>query len=1278
MSEQDNLREDAAPGENGETTAREESVTESASQGAEDVTAATAATVPETPDAGAAPDAAETAPAVPSAAATGKGKSKDKGKNKDKDKSTGKGKRVKVRVARRYKKRRLKRPRPLRRLLRFLLILLLGVVVGYAAIAGAVYYAVSSLTIDDLQRFGIAENVDDVLTDGGEVDLTAMSLLDLVKDLNSIRADLGAYSLESLITRYGVVLPEDVLVKLPEDLLRVPLSEFTEGNPITAVAENLKCGYLLSFLPEGALNPRMVEAIKDRPLSLLMEGRYGELLSGVRLGYLTGVSFDGQGNVVYENPEAPTSQECLALLDLGHLVDAAANNGDIMAVLAADLGEQAVAPILTGILSGTLFEKMCADKTVADVLLANPESGRYSFSLSALTDNVYLGDALNYTLVDGVWYSVYSDDDNSENDTPVSAMQRTLAGIRLSDVIDGRLDLDQTFDGLYLGDLQAGYVRGEALTAPNPEGGEPVVTGYTWLKNGAAVSKIEGKLANVVVNDLLNGGLDVNAVLGDLYIGDLQGYTQTGDRWYRTVAGQTEPQYVGAVQNAIAGISLSEVLNGNLDIVATLGTLSLGDVQGYTLKADGWHRTVAGQSETEYVGAVQDALADIGLSEILEGGLDISAALADLLLGEAMGYQRGAVTEPADQNDATDYDKYAFTKTDGVAVTGAMLEIANLRLSDVLDGKADFEGAMKNLPLGEILEYTSVDGTWYEYYVSEGHADNRPATGVLGVLADFAVNEINAESINGIEMGDILGYTPVDANGDGTRDGWLDGTEPVQGMMVVLADLTVGKISDDDALMSALRGISLGDALGYTKDGKVWYTDAGKTHKLQGIMRVLADRPIAEITEATIEGIKLGDAIGYEYNEDEKKWYDGKEEATGAIANLAGLTLAELKNQTSVLERIGEMRLSTVLDYQWNGHEWICQKTKEPATGMLEYLLGMQIKDIELHTGDMPLGYAFGYHYVDGQWSTDAESVVAPTGVTAALVDIKLNAAAGELNTMPLGKLLGYTKEGNTWYEKYVSPTSPENKKLTGVTLAFANLSVQQLGHADAVSTAMQSVSLGDAMGYTKDGSTWYQGTVEEKKPVTGILGALASSKISEIEGEVAKLPIGTLLGFTRSGTAWIDAEEKPVTGVLAAIADCKAADIEGKLNTMQIGTLLGFTKSGTVWIDAEEKPVTGLLATVADTDVENLPSRMTNLTVADVFTPEERKGILAAVPDATKISDLSTAVMQCKIVDLVEKGVIGPIDTTKNNMIASIVGSNWQEMQLLEFMNTLFGKSEP
>ena len=187
------------------------------------------------------------------------------------------------------KKKKEKEPRPRKKhrflrfigaLLRFLLVLLLGMAIAYGSIVGALYYAVSGVTVRDLQSFGILNGVEKYLTDQGEVDLTTVTVLELISDLNSVSKHLSSYSLQTLITRYGLVLPEKVMDVLPTDLMGVPLSSLLSKDIGTVITKNLKMGYLLSFLPDGALSQKVVvrthSFFKPTTLKSLLRKRLSE------------------------------------------------------------------------------------------------------------------------------------------------------------------------------------------------------------------------------------------------------------------------------------------------------------------------------------------------------------------------------------------------------------------------------------------------------------------------------------------------------------------------------------------------------------------------------------------------------------------------------------------------------------------------------------------------------------------------------------------------------------------------------------------------------------------------------------------------------------------------------------------------------------------------------------------------------------------------------------------------------------------------------------------
>ena len=1187
-----------------------------------------------------------------------KGQARQKRKEEKLKKQAERDERLKEKLKQRRPRRKHYIYRVVGALLRFTLTLVLGMAIAYGSVIGAVYHVVSGLTIDELQKFGIATEADRYLTQSGDIDLTSTSLLELIADLNAVRADLGEHTLQTLIDHYGIALPEETLAALPTDLFSVPITTLMSSEGGTVIAQNLKFGYILSFLPPAMLSPHVIETLSERPLALLTNGQYGELFAGVKLGYFTGVTFNEEGKVVPANASQLTMQEAMAELDLGRILSATTQNGDLLGVLATDLGEQALRPILSGFMTGALLEKMCEGRLVKDVILPDANTGRYTFSLPALCTGVYLGDALGYIKVGDTWYSAYTDNGDATDDVPASSMNAALAEISLLDVINGTLSLDRTFEGMYFGDLQNGYVRGEALTEPSPAGGEDIVVGYRWHRDGVEVSKMQAKIANMAVSDVLNGHLDLNATLGSLYIGDLQGYTYrevfegdtlVGHKWMKKGADNTEVE-VAPVLSAIADISLSTVLNGQLDMTAALGALTLGEVQGYTRGEDlRWYRTVTEGDESTlvYVGAVQNALANVALSDVMSGQFSLASALGELRMGDAMGYTRGDIYESKDPSDEASYDKYKFTKqgTPPAEVTGTMLEIANLPLSDVLEGRADFGDTVKDMRLGEVLEYTEHEGVWYSTFVAANSEDNVRAKGVLGVLAGNRVKELNESTVNAIAVGEVLGYTEKDTDADGTPDKWYDeSNKQVTGLLATLADITVGELSNADTLTAKIRELALADAMGYTLVDGVWYSeysndgDSTNDERLTGILAVLATQRLKDINSATIDAIYLGDAIGYTKKDTNgdgtaDTWYQNDVPATGIMATMADLTVGALKDSAAVSEKIGEVELSAVLNYKYVGGQWV-NKNNVAASGVMAHLMGLKINAVEHEIDEMPLGYAFGFYRNEetGEWYTDEALSVKPTGITASLANIHLTHAREELNSMKLGSLLGHSFNEGAWEDA-------NGKPLTGLDLVFADMLVSDLDNADKIAGALQTAKLGDSMGYKCVEGVWYKTKTDA------------------------------------SGNTVAD-EENPVTGLLGALADTEIGGVENKLKTISIGTMLDFTKKADGWYDAGNNKVTGVLAVLAGSDLNHIVGDIENMTVAQLYPNPE--GILKAIDPTTKVTELDTAVMNCNIKSLMDAEILD-ISVQKQAIFATALGADWaSKYTIIDFLNYLINGTIP
>ena len=123
-------------------------------------------------------------------------------------------------------------------------------------------------------------------------------------------------------------------------------------------------------MPEGLLSEPAKDALREKKLSDLMGGELSTLLEDIKIGYFLDVTYekqsDGSYEIVYADPAHPTTAELIAPLSMGKLLDAAANGGDVLAVVKSDIGECKLSSLLDG-----LEEPMASlldGKTLGDVI----------------------------------------------------------------------------------------------------------------------------------------------------------------------------------------------------------------------------------------------------------------------------------------------------------------------------------------------------------------------------------------------------------------------------------------------------------------------------------------------------------------------------------------------------------------------------------------------------------------------------------------------------------------------------------------------------------------------------------------------------------------------------------------------------------------------------------------------------------------------------------------------------------------------------------------------
>lgn len=478
---------------------------------------------------------------------------------------------------------------------------------------------------------------------------------------------------------------------------------------------------------------------------------------------------------------------------------------------------------------------------------------------------------------------------------------------------------DQLILGVYVGDI-LGYT---------PVYSADGTTIDFWKdKNGTKADNVFSALANVQINDLINGSLSYATIAKyaeGIYVGDLLGYTPVCNE-DGTISGWKDKK--GATVNnaicAVANVKVSRLLDGSLNydnLAQQTEGVCVGDLLGYTAvyKADGvvvdYWKTADGTKTNNVI----TALANVKISDLLNGSLSydtIAQYAQGVYVGDLLGY-----TAVYNANGTINFWK----DKNGARADAIMSVVANIKVSDVIDGTITFDSLVQmfsDVKLGEVLGFKKVDGVWVDKNT------NAQAQGILKVFADLNIGEMQGESlqnkIDTLKISDIMqcetGLMKALANStinslqndvmqvkigvildyvyDQNTGLWTDKNgNVVSGIIGAVADLS------PETLSTGVNQISIGTVLGmYQKDG-VWYKDKDFTQKATGINAVLAKYTIGGETgiSVALEQIKLGEIMGLYLGED-NKWYNDQQ--CTVLAEGLGASVADLSFGTFTADKI--------------------------------------------------------------------------------------------------------------------------------------------------------------------------------------------------------------------------------------------------------------------------------------------------------------------------------------------------------------------------------------
>ncbi len=108
------------------------------------------------------------------------------------------------------------------RIISLCLAFVLGFFSAFGAIAGGIYYAYSSVSLDKLNEwgslFGFSVPFDDFVDPEAETPATSLTLQDLFAEIQQIQDD--ELTLAEMIEKYGLIIPEDIIESMPDPVMK--------------------------------------------------------------------------------------------------------------------------------------------------------------------------------------------------------------------------------------------------------------------------------------------------------------------------------------------------------------------------------------------------------------------------------------------------------------------------------------------------------------------------------------------------------------------------------------------------------------------------------------------------------------------------------------------------------------------------------------------------------------------------------------------------------------------------------------------------------------------------------------------------------------------------------------------------------------------------------------------------------------------------------------------------------------------------------------------------
>lgn len=315
--------------------------------------------------------------------------------------------------------------------------------------------------------------------------------------------------------------------------------------------------------------------------------------------------------------------------------------------------------------NGTLVSEGSAqDKVIAEICDKTlQEVYDNKDDLSVLINDMKAGELMNYTYCDGEgtdcgvtteghihekgWY---------KDGKKATVIENKMADLTVKELLNG-FDMDTVLEGVTVGEMMERLqCTGDTATCEiRKKNSSHVCKAKTkdgWYKKDAGGNYVPtddvlmDKMSSVLLTDLMHDNIKLEEVFNDVKLGEVMKSVYCNgtscdiahtheEGWYKkNAAGVYEKCDV--LMDRISDQKLGTLMNGGMDLTTVFSGVKLGEVLKYEYdETDKVWRKADGTK----VGAIEGVVADIELSKMLNGSIDLSAQFDDIYLGELMGYE---------------------------------------------------------------------------------------------------------------------------------------------------------------------------------------------------------------------------------------------------------------------------------------------------------------------------------------------------------------------------------------------------------------------------------------------------------------------------------------------------------------------------------------------------------------------------------------------------------------------------------------------------------------